>query len=119
MDDEDEEVPVSALKSKRVKNSKNKAPEIDEDERSNEEDDEESWGKRKSAYYSSNAAELESDDEEVNEMEEAEALRLQSKARRALTDDDFGLGDVQEYAVSEATRMDAEEYVPVEPSMSI
>ena len=60
-----------------------------------EEDDEEEegWGKKKSVYYSSNAGQIESDDEEANELEEQEAKRLQAKARDALTDDDFGLGD--------------------------
>lgn len=58
-----------------------------------EDEEEEGWGKTKSAYYSSNAGQIESDDEEANELEEQEAKRLQTKARDALTDDDFGLGD--------------------------
>jgi len=37
--------------------------------------------------------ELDSDDEEGNELEEQEARRLQAKAREALTEEDFGLRD--------------------------
>lgn len=61
-----------------------------------EEEEEETWGRSKGAYYSSNAAQLDSEDEEANELEEQEALRLQAKAREAMCDDDFGLGDVVE-----------------------
>ena len=57
---------------------------------------EETWGRSKGAYYSSNAAQLDSEDEEANELEEQEALRLQAKAREAMCDEDFGLGDVVE-----------------------
>ena len=61
-----------------------------------EEEEEESWGAKKSAYYASNAREIESDDEEANELEEQEAKRLQAKMRDAMADDDFGLEDVVE-----------------------
>ncbi|PFH53937.1 hypothetical protein AMATHDRAFT_72960 [Amanita thiersii Skay4041] len=54
---------------------------------------EESWGRSKSAYYSSNAAQIESDDEEAQEMEEKEATRLQAKARDEMEEEDFGLYD--------------------------
>lgn len=64
------------------------------DEGSESEEEEESWGRSKAAYYSSNAAQLESDDEEANELEEQEAKRLQAKAREAMTDNDFGLEDI-------------------------
>ena len=67
------------------------APTSDASEEESEE--EESWGHNKSAYYSSNAVELDSDDEEGNELEEQEARRLQAKAREALTEEDFGLRD--------------------------
>lgn len=65
-------------------------------QKSSESEEEEIWGRSKGAYYSSNAAQLDSDDEEANELEEQEALRLQAKAREAMCDDDFGLGDVVE-----------------------
>jgi U3 small nucleolar RNA-associated protein 3 len=60
------------------------------------EEEEESWGRKKSAYYSSNAAELDSEDEEANELEEQEARRIQTKARDAMQDDDFGLADIDQ-----------------------
>ena len=63
---------------------------------SSESSEEEGWGTKKSAYYASNADEIESDDEEANELEEQEAKRLQAKARDAMADNDFGLGDVVE-----------------------
>lgn len=64
--------------------------------------EEETWGRSKGAYYSSNAAQLDSDDEEANELEEQEALRLQAKGRDAMGDDDFGLGGVVEGEVEPA-----------------
>lgn len=67
-------------------------------ESSESESEEETWGRNKTAYYSSNAAQLESDDEEANELEEQEARRLQAKARDAMGDDDFGLYDSLETA---------------------
>ncbi|KAL6308424.1 Sas10 C-terminal domain-containing protein [Sparassis latifolia] len=63
------------------------------------ESEEEGWGNKKSAYYSSNAAQLESDDEEANELEEQEAKRLQAKARDGMAEGDFGLEDAIEGAV--------------------
>jgi U3 small nucleolar RNA-associated protein 3 len=60
---------------------------------SESQEEEETWGRSRSAYYSSNAADLESDDEEGNELEVQEAKRLQAKAREALTDNDFGFED--------------------------
>ena len=59
-------------------------------------EEEETWGRSKGAYYASNAAELDSEDDEANELEEQEALRLQAKAREGMCDQDFGLGDVVE-----------------------
>lgn len=55
--------------------------------------EDESWGRSKSAYYSSNAAQIDSEDEEANELEEQEARRLQVKARDAIHEDDFGLDE--------------------------
>jgi U3 small nucleolar RNA-associated protein 3 len=86
MDMDEEPAPKSKPKGKKltVKESS---------ESSGSASDEETWGGNKSAYYSSNAAHLESDDEEANELEEQEAKRLQAKARDAMSEDDFGLGD--------------------------
>ncbi|KAA1469751.1 hypothetical protein DENSPDRAFT_816924 [Dentipellis sp. KUC8613] len=95
-EDEDEEASAPAPAKKSKSKSKAKAqPEIS-DEENEESEEEESWGRSKAAYYSSNAAELESDDEELNELEEQEAKRLQGKAREVMAEDDFGLGDVVE-----------------------
>ncbi|KAF8840753.1 hypothetical protein BDN67DRAFT_1002761 [Paxillus ammoniavirescens] len=71
--------------------------------------EEETWGRSKGAYYSSNAAQLDSDDEEANELEEQEALRLQAKGRDAMGDDDFGLGGVVEGEVEPAEATEDEE----------
>ena len=62
------------------------------------EEEEEGWGRKKSEYYASNDAQIESDDEEAHEMEEQEAKRLQTKTRDGLADDDFGLDDMAEGA---------------------
>ncbi|PCH40007.1 hypothetical protein WOLCODRAFT_142871 [Wolfiporia cocos MD-104 SS10] len=83
---------------------------------SESEEEEEGWGKKKSVYYSSNAAQLESDDEEAHELEEQEARRLQAKTRDALADDDFGLGDPVE-AAPEPDDVLAEAPTPVVPTL--
>jgi hypothetical protein len=77
-----------------TKKSKSSSKKHTSDSESSEE--EETWGHSKGAYYSSNAAQLDSEDEEANELEEQEALRLQAKAREGMCDEDFGLGDVVE-----------------------
>lgn len=59
----------------------------------NQEEAEESWGHGKAAYYSSNADQLDSDDEEGHEQEEQEGIRLQAISRQDLQDEDFGLND--------------------------
>lgn len=100
--DEEDDAPKrpSAKKSSKAKTSpKSKAQPgfaSDEEEEGNEEEEDESWGRSKAAYYSSNAAELDSEDEEAHELEEQEAKRLQAKAREHMTDADFGLGDIVE-----------------------
>jgi U3 small nucleolar RNA-associated protein 3 len=60
---------------------------------SDTESEDETWGRSKSAYYSSNAAQIDSEDEEANELEEQEARKLQLKARDAIHEDDFGLSE--------------------------
>jgi U3 small nucleolar RNA-associated protein 3 len=88
-----EEPSVRAKSSKKTKHHEKDKAAIEEDKAASDEDAEERWGKTKSAYYSATAQEVESDDEEARELEEAEALRLQAKARETITDDDFGLND--------------------------
>lgn len=91
-------VPKDTKKSKKDKSKKGKkgkAPASDEEQEESEEE-EESWGRKKSEYYASNDAQIDSDDEEAQELEEQEAKRLQTKARDILADDDFGLDDVAE-----------------------
>ncbi|EIW59077.1 rRNA-processing protein SAS10 [Trametes versicolor FP-101664 SS1] len=79
----------------KAKGKKGKKAESSEEESASDSEDE-GWGTQKAAYYSSNAQEIDSEDEEAIELEEEEAKRLQTKARDAMADDDFGLGDVVE-----------------------
>jgi U3 small nucleolar RNA-associated protein 3 len=58
-----------------------------------EEEEEEGWGSKKSAYYSTNAPELDSEDEETQQLYLEESIRLQVKSRSRLKDGDFGLDD--------------------------
>ncbi|KAI0357424.1 hypothetical protein OH77DRAFT_1422279 [Trametes cingulata] len=90
----------AAAKGKKGKKGKKDASdsEGEHSESEEEEEEEEGWGTKKSVYYSSNAQEIDSEDEEAIELEEQEAKRLQTKARDAMADDDFGLGDVVEGA---------------------
>lgn len=107
-DDEEENPPQSEVRASRKGKAKARPPPESEDEEEGEEEgeEEESWGRKKSAYYSSNAAELDSEDEEANELEEQEAKRLQVKARDAMSDHDFGLADIAQEDAEEV-----EEYV--------
>ncbi|KAK7056705.1 something about silencing protein 10 [Paramarasmius palmivorus] len=91
-----EDAPSTSKKSSSKKKSKKKAEESDQSE-----SEEETWGKGKSAYYASNEAQLESDDEEALALEEQEAKRLQSKAREDMVDADFGLEDILEVETRE------------------
>ncbi|THV05235.1 hypothetical protein K435DRAFT_826449 [Dendrothele bispora CBS 962.96] len=83
-----EEHNASQQKKKTSKKAKGKAIRSEESE-----SEEETWGRNKSAYYSSNAAQLDSEDEEGNKLEEEEVKRLQKKARDDMGEDDFGLED--------------------------
>lgn len=58
-----------------------------------------SWGKKKSAYYNQETAEVGEDSEEEEEMaqaEEEEALRLKREQAKDLQDEDFDLNDAVE-----------------------
>lgn len=95
-DDAAEETTPTTKQSKKTasKAAKAKAAAAD-DESGSDSDEEERWGKNKSAYYSSTAKDaIESDDEETRAMEEAEARRLQAKARELVKEDDFGFEDL-------------------------
>ncbi|KAG5648291.1 hypothetical protein DXG03_004863 [Asterophora parasitica] len=103
-EDEAEELPERQKKGKdKSKKKKKKKKGADSSEEEESEEEEETWGRSKAAWYSSNAAQLESDDEEGNELEEQEAIRLQSKQRQDMTDADFGLDDALEVQVVQET----------------
>jgi U3 small nucleolar RNA-associated protein 3 len=84
-------VPTSASprKTQKASSAKKKAP-VPSSSSDSEEEEEENWGHKKSAYYSSNANDIDSEDEEANELEEQEAIRLQAKSREAINEDAFG-----------------------------
>ena len=95
--DEDPSTLLSA-KSPKVKSTKTRKPSTsapDSEEGEDESEEEETWGTKKSAYYSANDAHFDSEDEEANELEEKEARRLQMKAREGMCDEDFGLDNLQ------------------------
>ncbi|KAJ7725531.1 hypothetical protein DFH07DRAFT_1002630 [Mycena maculata] len=114
--EDDEPVPPTKKTSK-SKKSKPKPKESSDEES----DEDEAWGRGRSAYYSSNAAQLDSDDEEGNELEEQEAERLQAKSHNAMADDDFGLDNVAETTVMDVTNDAASpaEPVPLDPKSLI
>ena len=85
---------AKGLKAKPTKTRKPSTLASDSDE-SKAESEEETWGTKKSAYYSANDAHFDSEDEEANELEEKEARRLQMKAREGMCDEDFGLDNLQ------------------------
>ena len=95
--DEGPSTPHSAKgsKVKPTKTRKPSTPASDSGEGEDESEEEETWGSKKSAYYSANDAHFDSEDEEANELEEREARRLQMKAREGMCDEDFGLDNLQ------------------------
>ena len=95
-DDDDDEDQLHLMRASKGSKAKVKPPTESDEEEEQESEEEEGWGRKKSAYYSSNAAELDSEDEEANELEEQEAKRIQTKARDAMLDDDFGLADINQ-----------------------
>ncbi|KAG6876363.1 hypothetical protein C0993_003659 [Termitomyces sp. T159_Od127] len=97
--DEAEDVGGMMSATKKGKKEKKKKKKGDMSEEDSESEQDESWGKSKTVWYSSNAAQLESDDEEGNELEEQEAKRLQSKMREEMDDEDFGLDDAVDIEV--------------------
>ncbi|KAJ3875736.1 Sas10 C-terminal domain-containing protein [Lentinula edodes] len=107
-----------AAKSKQKATAKGKGKGKESQLESSDDDDEEeeeTWGSGKAAYYSSNAAQIESDDEEALQLEEQEAKRLQAKARDDMNDEDFGLEDSIEANVTGGSdHLDAAS-VPVQP----
>ncbi|KAF8521065.1 Sas10 C-terminal domain-containing protein, partial [Gautieria morchelliformis] len=93
---EDEDTSLSSPKHRKPKKQTAKASSLPSDTESEES---ESWGRKKSAYYASNAGLLaekegEEDEEEANQMEEREARRLQARMRDTMVDEDFGLDDM-------------------------
>jgi U3 small nucleolar RNA-associated protein 3 len=94
-------------KNNRPKTKKGEKEEANEEES----EDDESWGRKKSAYYASNMDQIESDDEEANDMEEQEARRIQRKGRDTLVEDDFGLSDIASHVDAHIEGSELE-YVP-------
>lgn len=83
----------------------------DSDKDESDSEEEETWGTKKSAYYSANDAHFDSGDEEANELEEKEARRLQMKAREGMEDEDFGLDNLQALAEDGRMKADVSEHV--------
>ena len=90
--------PTEGSNVKPTKSRKPSALVSDSDEDEDESEEGETWGTKKSAYYSANDAHFDSEDEEANELEEKEARRLQMKAREGMCDEDFGLDNLQALA---------------------
>ncbi|KAF8650171.1 hypothetical protein AX16_005405 [Volvariella volvacea WC 439] len=114
-DDQDEDEDEDEVPTKKGKGAKKAQPSSSSSSEDSEVD--ESWGRGKSAYYASNAAEIDSDDEEANELEEQEAIRLQRKAREALTEDDFGLNDIRDAQPTDDLHELADVVMPVAPAL--
>ncbi|OAX44281.1 hypothetical protein K503DRAFT_706552 [Rhizopogon vinicolor AM-OR11-026] len=111
---EDEDVDKShVVKKSKTKSKSKKASSSSTDTES----EDETWGRSKSAYYSSNAAQIDSEDEEANELEEQEARRLQVKARDAIHEDDFGLGEGLEVETTNEVEDSLEE--PSQPILKV
>lgn len=85
--------PTKAAKSSKKPSKVSSAQRAASESSSDTEVQEESWGRNKGAYYSTNAAAIDSDDEDTRRLESAEILRLQTQARDALEEDDFGFLD--------------------------
>ncbi|KZT60135.1 hypothetical protein CALCODRAFT_481014 [Calocera cornea HHB12733] len=96
-EDEEEELPVPpSKKAAKSKSTPKSAAAVPAESESESESEEEGWGTKRSAYYTAPGDEVDSEDEEARALETAEAKRLQRKAREALEEDDFGLGDVED-----------------------
>lgn len=97
MEVDDEILTSSSAKSSRTKSTKALKPSTptSDSDKDEGESEEETWGTKKSAYYSANDAHFDPEDEEANELEEREAKRLQMKAREGMGDEDFGLDNLQ------------------------
>jgi U3 small nucleolar RNA-associated protein 3 len=98
-DEASEEEPPPAPKSKPKSKRLKKTEEPPSSEEGDSSSEEETWGRTKAAYYASNADRLDSDDEEANQLQEQEAMRLQAKAREEMVEDDFGFGDAARFTV--------------------
>lgn len=111
MDIDDGASPSSSARGHNVKLPKARKPLALASDSDEGESEEETWGTKKSAYYSANDAHFDSEDEEANEMEEREARRLQMKAREGMGDEDFGLDNLQALAEDGGMEPDVIEYV--------
>lgn len=86
-----EDAPAPSKEKAKAKKDKKKTKKKKNE--SEDESDEEGWGRKKSAYYADD--DVASDDDDAQQLQEAEARRVQAKARADLTDDDFGLADLR------------------------
>ncbi|KAG8794343.1 hypothetical protein FRC17_008307, partial [Serendipita sp. 399] len=99
-----EEQTASERKEHTKKKGKQKRPEDDDNSSSSDSEiRQESWGRKKSAYYATNKDAVDSDDEETQKLEQAEVRRLQTEARAALEEEDFGLLDTPKVDLVEET----------------
>ncbi|KAH8824904.1 Sas10 C-terminal domain-containing protein [Flagelloscypha sp. PMI_526] len=94
-----EEAPKKSSKKSSQRKKKKSKQDLSESEQ--ESSEEEHWGKSKSVYYNSNAAELDSDDEEGQELELQENRRIQAKHLSSLTDEDYGLEGISELSLND------------------
>lgn len=99
----------SRVKSARPLMPPARAPNSDKDEDGSE--GEETWGTKKSSYYSANDAHFDPEDEEANELEDKEARRLQTKAREGMDDEDFGLDNLRVLIEDGRMEPDVTEYI--------
>ncbi|EJT98698.1 hypothetical protein DACRYDRAFT_110601 [Dacryopinax primogenitus] len=120
-EDQDEELaappPRKSAKSKSNAKSTVQDAGLSSESEDEDESEEETWGTKKSAYYTVPGEDEETEDEEARALETAEAKRLQRKAREGLEEDDFGLGGVED----ELEEVDAamEEPAPVEKKQEL
>lgn len=104
-EDDNNESIKPASKSKTKSKRKGKEKELSESGQEDSEEEEETWGRGKAAYYSSNAGQIESDDDEAIQLEEQEAKRLRAKSRDDMNDEDFGLEDPIDVSVTDSVEL--------------
>lgn len=118
--DEDVEMVSPKLATKKAAKKKKKGKKAMSSESEQDSSEDEHWGQSKATYYSSNANQLESDDEEGNELELQEARRIQGKLIDDFADNDFGFGTIEDQTEQDAMEPASLELaVPTEKSAII